>query len=50
MPGSVIAGGTRTPIGKLTGSLKGFTAIDLGGFAIKAALEKAGTSGTESTT
>jgi acetyl-CoA C-acetyltransferase len=50
MPGSVIAGGTRKPIGKLTGSLKGFTTMDLGAFAIKAALEKAGISRTESTT
>ena len=29
MPGSVIVGGARTPIGKLAGSLKGFTAMDL---------------------
>ena len=34
MPGSVIVGGARTPIGKLSGALKGFTAMDLGGFAI----------------
>ena len=40
MPGSVIVGGARTPIGKLSGALKGFTAMDLGGFAIKAALEQ----------
>jgi acetyl-CoA C-acetyltransferase len=39
---SVIVGGARTPIGRLLGSLKGFSATDLGGFAIKAALEKAG--------
>ena len=31
MPGSVIVGGARTPIGKLSGALKGFTAMDLGG-------------------
>ncbi|MDX6286999.1 MAG: acetyl-CoA C-acetyltransferase [Frankiales bacterium] len=42
MPGSVIVGGARTPIGRLLGSLKDFTAMDLGGFAIKAALERAG--------
>ena len=30
MPGSVIVGGARTPIGKLSGGLKGFTAMDLG--------------------
>jgi acetyl-CoA C-acetyltransferase len=40
--GSVIVAGARTPIGRLLGSLKDFTAPELGGFAIKAALEKAG--------
>ena len=45
MPGSVIVGGARTPIGKLSGALKGFTAMDLGGFAISAALEKSGITG-----
>jgi acetyl-CoA C-acetyltransferase len=40
----VIVAGARTPIGRLLGSLKGFSAVDLGGFAIKAALEKAGVS------
>jgi acetyl-CoA C-acetyltransferase len=42
MAGSVIIGGARTPIGKLSGSLAGFAATDLGGFAIKGALERAG--------
>jgi acetyl-CoA C-acetyltransferase len=42
MPGSVIVGGARTPIGKLSGALAGFSAMDLGGFAIAAALERAG--------
>src|SRR5438477_4214183 len=42
MPGSVIVAGARTPIGKLSGALAGFTAMDLGGFAIAAALERAG--------
>jgi acetyl-CoA C-acetyltransferase len=42
MPGSVIVAGARTPIGKLAGALAGFSAMDLGGFAIKAALERAG--------
>jgi acetyl-CoA C-acetyltransferase len=42
MPGSVIVSGARTPIGKLSGALKGFPAVDLGGLAIKAALERAG--------
>jgi acetyl-CoA C-acetyltransferase len=44
MAGSVIIGGARTPIGKLSGALAGFSAADLGGLAIKAALERAGVS------
>jgi acetyl-CoA C-acetyltransferase len=44
MAGSVIIGGARTPIGKLSGGLASFAATDLGGFAIKAALERAGVS------
>src|ERR1700688_1440223 len=44
MPGSVIVSGARTPIGKLSGALGGFSAMDLGGFAIAAALERAGVS------
>jgi acetyl-CoA C-acetyltransferase len=47
MPGSVIVSGARTPIGKLSGALKDFTAADLGGLAIKAALERAGISGAQ---
>ena len=47
MPGSVIAGGARTPIGKLSGALKTFTAAELGGIAIGAALEKAGITGDQ---
>ena len=47
MPGSVIVGGARTPIGKLAGSLKDFSAMELGGFAIKSALERAGVSGDQ---
>src|SRR5262245_10475827 len=42
MPGSYLVAGARTPIGKLSGALAGFTAMDLGGIAIKAALERAG--------
>jgi acetyl-CoA C-acetyltransferase len=42
MPGSVIVAGARTPIGKLSGGLASFSAADLGGIAIKAALERAG--------
>jgi acetyl-CoA C-acetyltransferase len=42
MPGSVIVSGARTPIGKLSGAFAGFSAMDLGGFAIAAALDRAG--------
>jgi acetyl-CoA C-acetyltransferase len=42
MAGSVIVSGARTPIGKLSGALAGFSAASLGGVAIKAALERAG--------
>ncbi len=38
---SVIVAGARTPIGRLLGSLTPFSATDLGGFAIKGALDKA---------
>ncbi len=44
MPGSVIVAGARTPIGKLSGGLASFSGADLGGFAIAAALERAGVS------
>ena len=44
MGGSVIVDGARTPMGRLLGSLKDFSAADLGGFAIKAALDKSGVS------
>src|SRR3954466_9531969 len=47
MPGTVIVAGARTPIGRLLGSLKDFSAMDLGGFAIKAALERAGVTGDQ---
>jgi acetyl-CoA C-acetyltransferase len=39
---SVLVAGARTPMGRLLGSLKDFSAADLGGIAIKAALDKAG--------
>lgn len=39
---TVILGGARTPFGKLLGSLSGFSAAELGGIAIRAALENAG--------
>jgi acetyl-CoA C-acetyltransferase len=44
---SVIVGGARTPMGRLLGSLKDFSAADLGGVAIKAALERAGITGDQ---
>ncbi|MGH3951198.1 MAG: acetyl-CoA C-acetyltransferase [Pseudonocardiaceae bacterium] len=44
MSGSVIVGAARTPIGRLLGSLKDFSGAQLGGVAIKAALERAGVS------
>ena len=44
MAGSVILAGARTPIGKLSGALGSFAATDLGGFAIKEALVRAGVS------
>jgi acetyl-CoA C-acetyltransferase len=42
MAGSVILAGARTPIGKLSGALAAFSGAQLGGVAIKAALERAG--------
>jgi acetyl-CoA C-acetyltransferase len=39
---SVIVAGARTPMGRLLGSLKGFSAPELGAVAIKGALERAG--------
>ncbi|GIF54881.1 acetyl-CoA C-acetyltransferase [Asanoa iriomotensis] len=39
---SVIIGGARTPMGRLLGNLKDFSATKLGGIAIKAALERSG--------
>jgi acetyl-CoA C-acetyltransferase len=42
MAGSVILGGARTPIGKFNGGLAPFTAQQLGGHAIRGALEATG--------
>jgi len=42
---TVLVAGARTPIGKLSGGLSSFTAMDLGGVAIAAALERAGIAG-----
>ena len=47
MSGSVIVAGARTPIGRLLGGLKDMSAADLGGVAIKGALEKAGVTGDQ---
>ncbi len=47
MAGSVIVAGARTPIGKLSGAFAGFAATDLGGFAIKAAMERTGITGEQ---
>src|SRR3954449_6091415 len=47
MSGSVIVAGARTPIGRLLGGLKDLSAAELGGVAIKGALEKAGVSGDQ---
>jgi acetyl-CoA C-acetyltransferase len=44
MPDPVIIGGARTPMGRLLGSLAGFSAAELGGFAIKGAMERSGIS------
>ena len=47
MSGSVIVAGARTPIGRLLGGLKDQSAADLGGVAIKGALQKAGITGEQ---
>jgi len=46
-PVSVIVAGARTPLGRLLGSLKDFSGADLGGLAIKGALDKAGVRGDQ---
>lgn len=47
MPGSVIVSAARTPMGRFMGGLKDVPAPELGGVAIKAALERAGLSGDQ---
>jgi acetyl-CoA C-acetyltransferase len=47
MPGSVIVSGARTPIGKLLGAFATLAAVDLGGSAISAALDRAGIAGEQ---
>ena len=39
---TVIVAGARTPMGRLLGALKDLSAMDLGGIAIKGALERGG--------
>ena len=39
---AVIIAAARTPVGKFQGSLKGFSATELGGIAVRAAIERAG--------
>ncbi|MCQ9344139.1 acetyl-CoA C-acyltransferase [Corynebacterium kozikiae] len=43
----VIIGAARTPFGRLLGGLSSFPATELGGFAIRGALERAGVEGSE---
>ncbi|NLU67103.1 acetyl-CoA C-acetyltransferase [Streptomyces sp. HNM0574] len=43
----MIVAGARTPMGRMLGSLKSFSGADLGGFAIKAALDRAGIGGDQ---
>ncbi|WP_206022665.1 MULTISPECIES: acetyl-CoA C-acetyltransferase [unclassified Salinibacterium] len=43
----MIVAGARTPVGKLLGSLSGFSGAELGGVAIRGALERAGISGDD---
>ena len=44
---SVIVAGARTPMGRLLGSLRTFSGAELGGIAIKAALDRAGVGGDQ---
>jgi len=44
---SVIVAGARTPMGRLLGGLRSFSGADLGGIAIKAALDRAGVAGDQ---
>jgi acetyl-CoA C-acetyltransferase len=47
MPNSVILGTARTPFGKMGGALASVDAVDLGGIAIEAALDRSGVSGEQ---
>ena len=44
---TVILNGARTPIGKYMGALSGYSAVQLGGFAIAGALQNAGISASD---
>ncbi|HWC78167.1 MAG TPA: acetyl-CoA C-acetyltransferase [Blastocatellia bacterium] len=46
MTEAVILSGARTPVGRLLGQLKGFSAVDLGVVAARAAIERAGVDAT----
>ena len=46
-PRVVILSGARTPIGKLSGSLSSFSAMELGGFAVSEALTRGGLRGEQ---
>jgi acetyl-CoA C-acetyltransferase len=47
MAGSYIVGGARTPIGKMSGAFASLSAMDLGGAAITAAMERSGVKATD---
>ena len=47
MTETVILSGARTPIGRMSGGLAGFSGTDLGGFAIAEALTRAGIEGSD---
>src|SRR4051794_9526845 len=47
MAGTYIVAGARTPSGKMSGALAGFSAAELGGLAIKEALVRAGVAAEE---
>ncbi|MGH2679220.1 MAG: acetyl-CoA C-acetyltransferase [Actinomycetota bacterium] len=44
---SVIVAGARTPIGRFRGAFSGLKAVDLGAYAIRAAVERAGIAGEQ---
>ncbi|MGH2960543.1 MAG: acetyl-CoA C-acyltransferase, partial [Solirubrobacterales bacterium] len=47
MAKTVILGSARTPVGKLGGGLSSLKAVELGGIAIEAALERANVTGDQ---